>query len=57
MEPLGDPEYWNRRLKDIDARIASNEIEHGRAVFRERVDKILAPLIDEVRKIADGLRP
>ncbi|MDF2369382.1 MAG: hypothetical protein P1V21_01185 [Rhizobiaceae bacterium] len=60
--PIGEPSYWNRRLKDIDARIASNEdvrgdleavIEEGRAIFRDKANDVLLPLIQEVSEIAN----
>lgn len=59
---LGDPEFWNRRLRDVDARTAALEeqkttldavIEEGRTVFREKANDVLLPLIQEVHEIAD----
>ncbi len=58
---IGDPDFWNRRLKDLDARISANEaqkatldevIEEGRTVFRGRVDELLVPMIREVEEVA-----
>ncbi|MEI2387473.1 phage tail protein [Breoghania sp. JC706] len=59
---LGDPSFWNRRFKDVDARIAANEdqrntldavIEEGRVVFREKANDVLLPLINEVYEAAN----
>lgn len=59
---LGAAETWNRRFKDIDARIGSVEeqkadldavIEEGREVFRTRSNEVLQPLIEEVFEIAN----
>lgn len=61
-DDIGDPDYWNRRLKDLDARIASNEdqrstleevIDEGRTVFRDKANDVLLPLIQEVNGIAN----
>ena len=61
-DDLGDPNYWDRKFKDIDARISVNEeqrdtleevIEEGRQVFREKANEVLLPLIKEVHDMAD----
>lgn len=61
-DDIGDPDYWNRRLRDVDTRLVAVEdqkdtldavIEEGRTVFRTRVDEILVPLVQEVEAIAD----
>lgn len=61
-DDIGDPDYWNRRLRDVDTRLVTVEgqkdtldavIEEGRTVFRTRVDEILVPLVQEVEAIAD----
>ncbi len=61
-DDIGDPDYWNRRLKDLDARIASNEdqrstleevIDEGRTVFRDKANDVLLPLIKEVSDVAN----
>ncbi|AXS39273.1 hypothetical protein [Breoghania sp. L-A4] len=59
---LGDPAFWNRRFKDLDARTSGVEdqkstldavIEEGRTVFRDKANEVLLPLINEVYEIAD----
>nr|WP_320141260.1 hypothetical protein [uncultured Cohaesibacter sp.] len=61
-DDLGDPNYWDRKFKDIDARISANEeqrdtleevIEEGRQVFRAKANEVLLPLIKEVHDMAD----
>lgn len=61
-DDIGDPSYWNRRFRDVDDRLVAVEdqkttldavIDEGRTVFRNRVDEILVPLVQEVEVIAD----
>jgi hypothetical protein len=61
---LADPEFWNRRLEDIDLRIAAGEntnekidqaVEDLTSLTLRRLDDTLTPLIVEAQGlVADG---
>ncbi|WP_298962197.1 hypothetical protein [uncultured Methylobacterium sp.] len=58
-ENLGDPEFWNRRLDDLDRRIDGNEqalsdvdavADRIEGVALQRLDNVVTPLVVETRE-------
>ncbi|MPT22336.1 MAG: hypothetical protein E2577_04600, partial [Starkeya sp.] len=56
---LGDPELWNRRLEDIDLRIAANEealssldavANRVEQVALDRINNVITPLVEETQQ-------
>ena len=61
-DDLGDPEFWNKRLANIDSRIAGLEVRDrnlGAATDELvqrgllRLDEVVKPLVDDLRASAD----
>lgn len=56
---LGDPELWNRRLEDLDLRIAANEEDLSNLdavanrveqVALDRINNVITPLVEETQQ-------
>ena len=56
---LGDPEFWNRRLEDLDLRIAANEealsnldavANRVEQVALDRINNVITPLVEETQQ-------